>query len=127
MKTHLAYPGEEWSWRHFSGLLQQLRFVGPSTNVGALVGHGSIRIAAVGFQEKRPSADELNQMQQFIFEAMQQGALGMSSGLAYAPSCFADVEELAAFDGVYASHLRNEGRMLQDSVGSTRDRAPVRS
>ena len=94
-----------------------------SCNVKLYVGHASLRIAAMGFEDRVPTPGELNHMKAMLREAMEQGALGMSSGLLYSPSGYADEDELvglckvvAEYDGVYASHIRNEAAGVVESV-----------
>jgi N-acyl-D-amino-acid deacylase len=88
--------------------------VGP--NVALLVGHGSVRRAVVGGENRAPSAEELEKMRGLVRRAMQEGAFGLSSGLFYVPGSFAKTEEVielakvaAEFRGVYTSHVRDEG------------------
>ncbi|MCL6445340.1 MAG: amidohydrolase family protein, partial [Alicyclobacillus sp.] len=92
-------------------------------NVAALVAHGSLRIAVMGFSDRRAREAELAAMEQQLEAAMEAGALGLSLGLMYAPGCFADMEELvrlgrvvARHHGVVASHIRGEGDLLLPSV-----------
>ena len=96
----------------------------PAVNVGALVGHGTVRAAVMGLTTDRaPDADEREAMMQHVAEAMEDGALGMSSGLAYEPGRYAAHDELvdlagvvAAAGGVYTTHMRNEGVDLIGSI-----------
>ncbi len=88
---------------------------GTALNVATLVGHNSVRKAVMGQAARMPSADELVQMRQLVSRAMAEGALGFSTGLAYAPGRFAALDELvalakvaAAQGGLYVSHVRNE-------------------
>lgn len=88
-----------------------------SANVATLVGHGTVRNKVMGGSFMRPpTLDELERMKALVEKAMQDGALGLSTGLIYLPGSFAKTEELIAlakvaarFDGVYASHMRSEG------------------
>lgn len=87
----------------------------PGTNVAMFVGHGEVRSAVVGDEDRPASQDELQQMRALVKKAMHQGALGLSAGLYYTPGSFAETEELielakeiAPFDGVYESHVRDE-------------------
>ena len=85
-------------------------------NVATLIGHGSIRGEVMGGSFMRPpTAAELDRMRQLVAKAMQDGAVGLSTGLIYVPGTFARTEELvelakvvAAQVGIYASHMRNE-------------------
>ncbi|HWN93450.1 MAG TPA: D-aminoacylase [Methylomirabilota bacterium] len=88
-----------------------------SPNVATLIGHGTVRGRAMGGDFDRvPTAEELEQMAQMVEQAMQDGALGLSTGLIYLPGTFAKTEEIIALaeiaakhGGIYASHMRNEG------------------
>lgn len=87
--------------------------IGP--NVAPLIGHGSVRAAVVGKENRAPTRQELDRMTALVSGAMQQGAFGLSSGLFYVPGSFATTEEVIAlaravapFGGVYSSHIRDE-------------------
>jgi N-acyl-D-amino-acid deacylase len=90
---------------------------GLGVHVALLVGHASVRRAAMGDSQKRgPTTAELDAMRALVTRAMEQGAFGLSSGLFYTPGSFAKTEELIAlaavvgrFGGVYTSHIRDEG------------------
>ena len=94
-----------------------------SVNVATLIGHGSIRAKVMGGSFMRPpTPEELAGMKSLAAQAMTEGALGLSTGLIYLPGTFAKTEELievtkaiAPFDGIYVSHMRNEG---SDILGS---------
>ena len=86
------------------------------TNMAFFLGHSPLRGKVVGCGAETPTPDQLAQMQEYIVQAMEEGYLGYSSGLAYTPSAYADTEELIAlakamapYGGIYASHIRNEG------------------
>jgi N-acyl-D-amino-acid deacylase len=88
-------------------------------NIGHLVGHGTIRIAVMGYENRAPSRLELERMKRHVQEAMQAGAFGLSSGLIYPPGMFAQTSELIEIaqvvhehGGIYASHIRGEGATL---------------
>src|SRR5581483_315911 len=75
--------------------------------------NGNVRMEAMGLATRPPTADELRHMRRLVREGMEQGAVGLSSGLAYIPSRYADADELAAlcqeiapFGGVYVTHMR---------------------
>jgi N-acyl-D-aspartate/D-glutamate deacylase len=92
-------------------------------NVACLVPHGNVRCAVMSAEERAPSATELDDMRALVDEAMSQGAFGMSSGLVYAPGAYAQTAELielakavVPYDGIYATHMRDEGGRLLPSV-----------
>lgn len=85
---------------------------GTGVNVALLVGHGSVRGAVMGNDDRAPSAAELARMTALVRQAVADGAFGLSSGLFYAPGSFATLDEVVALareaGGVYASHIRDE-------------------
>ncbi len=97
-----------------------------SVNFGTFVGHGSIRRAIIGDDDRPPTEEELEQMRAVVRAAMEAGAYGLSSGLIYLPGRFATTEEVIAlariageYDGIYISHMREEGLDLLKSVAET--------
>jgi N-acyl-D-aspartate/D-glutamate deacylase len=96
---------------------------GAGTNVAHLLPHGNLREAAMGSVQRAATADELAKMKDLARRAMQEGAWGMSTGLIYVPSSFADTAELVEIarvvgeeGGIYASHIRNENSQLLAAV-----------
>ena len=84
-------------------------------NLGSLVGFGTIRELVLGNSSRKPTKDELELMKDLVRQAMEQGALGLSSGLEYLPGAFASTEEIvevakaaAEYGGVYQTHMRSE-------------------
>jgi N-acyl-D-amino-acid deacylase len=113
----------DWTWSTFSEYLAFLERPGIGINVASLVGHGSVRLAALGFNERAPTKAELREMKSYVDEAMRAGAFGMSTGLVYPPGCFAATEEIvelakvvARHGGFYASHIRGERETILDAV-----------
>lgn len=105
------------------GYYDELDQYGIGTNVAHLLPQGSLRRKVMQSQRRSASAEELDQMRKLATKAMEDGAWGMSSGLIYVPSSYADTQELteiakviAKHQGVYASHIRGEGTGLLDSV-----------
>jgi N-acyl-D-amino-acid deacylase len=97
-----------------------------SLNVASLVGHGNVRAAVVGYDDRAPTADELDEMCDLVAESMADGAVGLSTGLFYPPGSFAETDEVVALariaadhDGFYATHMRSESDGLIDSVEET--------
>ena len=116
-------PEVTWEWRTFAGYLRALEKDGVAINVAALVGHGALRIAAMGFAHRSPTPAELDTMRVHLKEAMESGAFGMSTGLVYPPGCFADTEEIIAlckvvaeYSGLYTSHIRGERETILEAV-----------
>ena len=96
----------------------------PAVNVSALVGHGSIRSAVMGLRTNRaPDRDETKELLRLTKDAMDDGAIGMSSGLAYEPGRYAAPDEMtglatvvAEAGGIYTTHMRDEADTLLDSI-----------
>src|SRR5256712_3773873 len=110
-------------WETFAQYLDALRAIKPTVNVAHFVGHGALRIAAMGFEARPALADDLKGMQRLLGAAMDAGAFGFSTGLVYAPSAYSNTDELialarsmAARGGYYFSHIRGESSMLPDSI-----------
>ncbi|KPV61504.1 MAG: D-glutamate deacylase [Candidatus Bathyarchaeota archaeon BA1] len=112
-----------WNWRSFSQYLDGLGHIHPSINVVPLVGHGMARTVVMGLEAGDPNTEELETMKKHVEQAMEAGAFGLSTGLIYAPGCFAKTEEIielckvvAEYGGIYASHIRSEGHALSEAV-----------
>jgi N-acyl-D-amino-acid deacylase len=117
-------PGLDFRWRSMGEYLRAFESEGTALNVVHLIGHGTLRIAAMGFARRPPTAVELTLMQRLLAEGMEAGAWGLSTGLIYAPGSFATTEEIVAVAaaaaparGLYASHIRGEGATLLAAVG----------
>jgi N-acyl-D-aspartate/D-glutamate deacylase len=101
----------------------KLRDGGTGPNVALLIGHGSVRREVVGTLNVPPTHEQLAQMKRLVREAMQAGAVGMSTGLTYSPSAYGTPEEitelakeLAPFGGFYATHIRDEGTKVFEAL-----------
>ena len=106
-------------WNSYDRYVRTLEAAGLSINVAGLVGHGTLRLATMGASDKAPSPDKLDRMKSLLSQSMDEGAAGLSTGLVYAPGCFADTRELIELAGVtggkggyYASHIRNESDLI---------------
>jgi len=120
----LCEEGLSWDWIGFGDYLDRLGRGGVAVNVVTLVGHNTIRTAVMGFEERAPSSQELEEMRMIVARCMVEGAFGLSSGLIYVPGIYATTEELielckvaSAHGGIYSSHIRGEGKELLNSVG----------
>ncbi len=96
---------------------------GLGINFGLLIGHGTIRQEVMGMSGAAPTAEEMEKMKALVAAAMEAGALGMSTGLFYAPGSYAKTEEVvelakvvARYGGIYVSHIRDETRGLFAAV-----------
>jgi N-acyl-D-amino-acid deacylase len=116
-------PEVSWDWCTFGEYLKALERGGLAINVGSLAGHGALRIAAMGFENRAPRPAELKHMIALLAEAMDAGAFGLSTGLVYPPGCFAGTNEIVALcqvvarcHGLYASHIRGERETILEAV-----------
>jgi len=116
-------PVKEFTWHSLGEFYDAVRAAGPSVNAAFLVPHGALRMHALGVENRPPSDAELASMKELLAAGMAAGAVGMSTGLIYAPGIFARTEELielnrvvARYGGIYVSHIRNEGAGLLDAV-----------
>ncbi|MCX7640791.1 MAG: D-aminoacylase [Pyrinomonadaceae bacterium] len=94
-----------------------------TVNLGTLIGHGSVRSKVMGTEDRLPSPEEQAQMEALVEKAMQEGALGLSTGLIYVPGTYAKTEEIVAlakvaakYGGIYVSHIRDEGTKVIESI-----------
>lgn len=117
-------PGldERAPWDGYAGYFAMLDAEPPSLNVGVLVGHGTVRASVLGFHDAQPAEADLDVMKALVREGMDAGALGLSTGLIYEPGRYATTEEVIALaaearDGIYTTHMRNEGEHLLQAVG----------
>ncbi|MER7764437.1 D-aminoacylase [Streptomyces sp. NPDC097619] len=96
--------GFDWDWRGVGGYLDRLDTAGTAVNACYLVPHGSLRMLAVGWEDRPPTPDELHRMRALLARGLAEGAVGMSSGLSYTPGMYADTAELVALCEVLAAH-----------------------
>ena len=115
--------GANREWRDLNGYFEVLEAAQPAINLGTFVTAGSARSVVIGQTDRPATAEEIEQMKSHVEEAMQQGAMGLSTGLIYAPASFASTEELveltrvaARYGGGYASHIRSEGDRLIEAI-----------
>jgi len=110
-------------WRDFDGYFRRLERSGTPFNMAVFVGATQVRTYVMGEVARRPTPEELARMVALVDTAMQQGALGLSSSLVYAPALYATTDELIAlarpaarYGGLYATHLRNEGPRIEQAI-----------
>lgn len=108
--------GVEVTWTSVGDYFQTVESAQPSINVVPMVAQGTVRMAVMGYSKDVPSPEQMAEMKAHVEEAMRSGVRGMCSGLRYVPSGYASVAELvelasvvAAYGGVYATHMRSEG------------------
>jgi len=113
-------------WHTLAQYFARLEKQGAGINIGTYVGATSVREMVLGYGDRTPTADQLRQMQDLVASAMEDGALGVSSALEYAPAPYAKTDELIAlaataarFGGIYATHMRSEGEAESASLDET--------
>ncbi|MBQ4576951.1 MAG: amidohydrolase family protein, partial [Firmicutes bacterium] len=87
--------GLSYDWTTIGEYLDDLEEKRPSVNFGTAVGHGAIRIYAMGFEARKPTSEEMEVMKAALRQALDDGAFCMSSGLIYPPGCYSDIDEMA--------------------------------
>ena len=110
-------------WTTLGQGLEHLVGLGVAPNLASFVGATTLRIHEVGYENRPATAAELERMKALARTAMEEGAVGMSSALIYAPADYASMEELvslarvvAKYDGLYISHMRSEGSELLEAL-----------
>ncbi|GAB4468605.1 MAG: amidohydrolase family protein [Thermoflexibacter sp.] len=110
-------------WTTLGEYLTFLEKKGVACNVASFMGATTARIHVLGYQDRKPTEEELKKMQDLVRQAMEEGALGVGSSLIYAPAFYAKTDELIAlckvaaeYDGLYISHLRSEGNSFEKAV-----------
>jgi len=110
-------------WTTLDGYFRRLEKDGTAINVGTYVGAAQVREAVIGDDDRVPTPAELEQMKALVAQAMQDGALGISTALIYPPGHYAKTDELielakvaAQYGGIYASHMRSEGATEMDAL-----------
>ncbi len=101
----------------------RLEEIGLGLNVASLIGHNSVRSEVMGTEDRPPTEEELERMKQVVAQAMEDGAVGFSTGLIYVPGTYASTEEIIAlaktaarYRGVYATHMRDEGEAILEAI-----------
>ena len=120
---HTTATPAAWRWRTFDEYLRELEGFAIPTNFVPMVGHGTVRIDAMGFENRSPTGAELARMKATVREAMDAGAFGFSVGLAYAPGDYARNDEVielakvaAARGGIFGTHMRDYGDGIFESL-----------
>ncbi len=125
LERHMSmlFGGVSLDWSDLAGFATAVRKAGILANLAPLVGHGSVRVGVLGFDNRPPNDEELKSMKRLVEEAFEEGAFGLSSGLIYMPGVFAGTDELielaktvSRFGRPYISHIRGETDMVADSV-----------
>jgi len=110
-------------WTTLDGYFKTLERKGVSTNVASFVGATTVRNLVLGFNNRKPTQEELIKMKNLVEEAMQQGAMGLGSSLIYAPADYASTQELielnkvvAKYGGMYITHMRSESDKIYKAL-----------
>jgi N-acyl-D-amino-acid deacylase len=110
-------------WTSLGEYLEYLAERGVTPNIASFVGATTVRIYVLGYEDRPPTADELEEMKQLVRQGMEEGGMGLGSSLIYAPAFYADTEELielsrvaSEYGGMYISHIRSEGNQLLEAV-----------
>jgi N-acyl-D-amino-acid deacylase len=111
----------DWDWSTMDEFLARLDAV--SLNLVPFIGHGSIRIAVMGFEDRTPTEDEFESMKKLLVDAMESGAHGLSTGLGYPPGMFTGEKELVdlmnvvkEYDGLYSTHMMDNESNLDETI-----------
>lgn len=110
-------------WTTLGEYLEFLERKGVSANVASFVGNGTLRQYVMGYENRPPTENEMENMKKLLRQAMEEGAVGLSTALIYVPSGHASTEEIielakvvTEYDGMYISHIRSEEGKLPEAV-----------
>ena len=130
LQSDIRYDVE---WTTLAEYLQHLERRGISPNVASFIGSATPRQYVIGHEDRPPTPEELDEMRALVRAAMEDGALGVASSLMYPPGLFADTDELielskvaAEYDGMYISHMRDEGAHIVCRRSTNSSRSPAR-
>ncbi len=110
----MVTPPVKRSWTSLGGFFSYLQKKGVGLNVASYVGAGQVRASAMGYQNRQPTAAEMDRIKQLIRQGMEEGAFGLSNGMSYVPNMFFDTAQLielckvaASYGGIFTIHIRN--------------------
>jgi len=116
VKDDLRELGLSLNWSTMAEYMRRMERQGISLNVALLIPHGTLRACVLGFENRRPTEKEMEEMKTLTEQCMRQGAFGMCTGLRYVPGSYAETDEVVEllkvvgkYGGFYASHIRDEG------------------
>lgn len=123
---HPDFPDDLFRLGSAAGFYAWLETLQNPITTKCFVGHGTLRLWAMGYENRKPDKGELARMQDMLRRCMREGALGLSTGQVYVPSCFAENDEILALlrvlheeGGIYANHPRNEGDRVIEARAET--------
>ena len=126
LQPSLDHLGIRADWTDFAGYFGRLERQGIGINLASYVGATTVRSIVIGGADRAPTAAELGRMRDLVRVAMEQGAVGVSTSLEYAPAPYASTEELIAlareaapYGGIYATHMRSEGDGIDAALEET--------
>lgn len=115
--------GLQRDWTTLGEYFERAERQGTSVNIASYVGSGQVRLDVMGNVNRAPTAEELSRMEALVDQSMREGAIGLASGLIYAPNMFAQTDELIAlskvaarYGGLYTTHIRGEGANSEQSL-----------
>lgn len=121
-KLHKRYDIKT-NWKDIEDFFLSLEHNGTAVNYASLIGHGDLRATVVGRNDVKPTTKQMKKMKEIIAEYMKTGALGLSTGLEYAPGSYATTKELielskvvSKYNGIYATHMRNEDDTVIEAI-----------
>ncbi len=113
----------EITWETTGDFLEQMKNKKLSVNAVPVVGQGAIRQCVMGFNPSKPTSEQMDEMKKLLKEAMDSGCYGVSTGLIYTPSSYADADEIieltkviSEYDGLYFSHIRGENDFVLEAI-----------
>jgi len=113
----------DWAWGSVGEYLDAVDEHRPAPNVATFVGHGTVRFDVMGMDDSAPTEDELEEMAALVTEALEDGAVGFSTGLVYSPHTVATTaevrrlaEQCAPFGRPFRAHIRSEGRRIWEAL-----------
>ncbi len=113
----------EWKWRSVADYLDELEKLELGPNIAYLAPHGNIRMVSMGLDNRKPTEEEQEKMNQELQRAFDEGAFGMSTGMIYPPCVYANIDEfielgkvIKANDGVFVTHQRSEADAMLESM-----------
>ncbi len=129
-ETEMMKHDPDWAynidWTTLGEYLESLERKGITPNVASFVSAITVRVHELGYANRAPSIEELERMKALVKKAMEEGAMGVTSALIYAPANYASTEELielskvaSAYGGMYIAHIRSEGNAIFEAVDET--------